>query len=155
MDALQCNVQTLRFRLETNIKVHNNLWTRRGGFKTICGFVCLNRFVEHSKPKATSITIENPVQVPIRLVAFTINKTWTNKQTNKQASMPAVAVIHEPSTFSLISLSIASRMKLLDHQRVENFDGYLLTRSAVAWCSADEVEDGKTLERVSTRPIGP
>ncbi len=44
---------------------------------------------------------------------------------------------------------------LLHHQRVENFNGYLLTRSAVAWCSTDEVEDGKTLERVSTRPVGP
>jgi hypothetical protein len=42
-------------------------------------------------------------------------------------------VIHEPSIFSLISLSIAWRMKLSDHQRGENFDGYLLTRSAVAW----------------------
>jgi hypothetical protein len=64
-------------------------------------------------------------------------------------------VIHEPSIFSLISLSIAWHMKLLDHQRVENFNGYLLTRSAVAWCSTDEVEDGITLERVSTRPVSP
>ncbi len=44
---------------------------------------------------------------------------------------------------------------LLHQQRVENFNGYLLTRSAVAWCSADEVEDGITLERVSTRPVSP
>ncbi len=64
-------------------------------------------------------------------------------------------MIHEPSIFSLISLSIAWRMKLLDQQRVENFNGYLLTRSAVAWCSADEVQDGITLERVSTGPVGP
>jgi hypothetical protein len=69
--------------------------------------------------------------------------------------MPPVALIHEPSTFSIISLSTAWRMKLLYHQRVENFDGYLLTRSAVAWCSADEVQDGVTLERVRTRPVGP
>ncbi len=44
---------------------------------------------------------------------------------------------------------------LLHQQRVENFNGYLLTRSAVAWCSTDEVEDGITLERVSTRPVSP
>jgi hypothetical protein len=89
------------------------------------------------------------------LVAFNINKTWANKQASNQATMPAVAVIHEPSIFSLISLSTAWRMKLLDHQRVENFNGYLLPRSAVAWCSTDEVEDGITLERVSTRPVSP
>jgi hypothetical protein len=44
---------------------------------------------------------------------------------------------------------------LLHQQRVENFKGYLLTRSAVAWCSTDEVQDGITLERVSTRPVSP
>lgn len=47
-------------------------------------------------------------------------------------------------------------LKLLEWQQcVENFDGYLLSGSAVARCAADEVEDGISVQRVSSRSVAP
>ncbi len=88
----------------------------------------------------------------------------TNKQTNilqqQQQQQRWMSLLLCPLLLFLYLIDQRSTWSsscslLLHQQRVENFNGYLLTHGAVAWCSTDEVEDGITLERVSTRPVSP